>query len=365
MLFLFFLILIFLFLIINLQFYISIKNVFSSKGTFGEKNVQTSETKFSVVIAAKNEAENIPSLLSSLKNLDYPEDYFEVIVIDDYSTDNTFSVAQSYVGKTKNFSVFRNDNERTGKKSALTFGISKAVNTFVLITDADCRPEPSWIKAFSNKFIEGYDFLFGIAPFYKNKSLINHIACFENLRSSILTLTASKLGLPYSAAARNFGFRKSSFEKIKGYSNTLETLSGDDDLLLREAVKNKMKIGIVTEKDSFVYSSTKNSLKEYLNQKSRHTKTSFYYLRSSKIFLALWHLTNIAFLFSPVLSFTNIVFIFPFFLKMISDIILIKSHQKKFNYEFNVLQIIYLQILYEIFLIINFINALFRKNKWE
>ena len=323
------------------------------------------ESKISIVIAAKNEAENIPSLLSSLKNLNYPEDYFEVILIDDNSTDETLNIAQSYIGKIKNFSVFKNDSNGTGKKNALTLGISKAVNPFILITDADCKPESKWLKSFSNSFNEEYDFLFGIAPFYKKESLVNHITCFENLRTSFLTLTAAKLGIPYSAAARNFGFRKSSFEKVKGYSNTLETSSGDDDLLLREAVKNKMKIGVVTERDSFVYSSTKDSLKEYVRQKSRHTKTSFYYLPSSKIFLATWHLLNITFLFSPVLSFINIIFIFPFLFKIISDIILIKSHQKKINYDFNIIQIIYLQVFYELFLIINFINALFRKDKWK
>jgi hypothetical protein len=357
MLFLILSILTLLYFLINTLIYISTKIILS------ENTTQAPEIKVSLIIAAKNEAENIPSLLSSLQNLDYPEDHFEVIVIDDNSTDETFNIVQTYAGKIKNFSVF--NNEGIGKKNALTFGISKANNPLILITDADCRPEPNWLKAFSNKFNDGYDFLFGIAPFYNNKSLINRISCFENLRSSILSLTAAKLGIPYSASARNFGFKKSSFEKIKGYSNTMETLSGDDDLLLREAVKNKMKIGVFTEKDSFVYSSTKNSLKEYLRQKSRHTKTSFYYLTSSKIFLGVWHLTNIAFLFSPVLIFINSIFILPFVFKIIFDVFLIKTHQKKFTYNFNVLQILYLQVFYELLLIINFFNALFSKDEWK
>jgi cellulose synthase/poly-beta-1,6-N-acetylglucosamine synthase-like glycosyltransferase len=357
MLLLILLILVLLFLLINILFHISIKKIF-----WGNP-IQTSQANISVIVAAKNEAENIPLLLSSLQNLNYSEEDFEVIVVDDNSTDETFETTRSYTGQINNFSVFQ--NERKGKKNALTFGICKADNPFILITDVDCRPESSWLKAYSNKFRDGYDFLFGIAPFYKHTSLINHLACFENLRSSLLTLTALKLGMPYSAAARNFGFRKSSFEKIKGYSNTMETLSGDDDLLLREAIKNRMKIGVVAEKHSFVYSYTKNSLKEYLRQKSRHTKTSFYYLTSSKIFLGAWHLINIVFLFSPILLFINNVFILPFIFKMASDIILIKSHQKKFTYNFNVLQIIYLQVFYELLLIINFFNAIFRKDKWK
>ena len=88
--------------------------------------------------------------------------------------------------------------------------------------------------------------LFGIAPFYQKKNLVNKISCFENLRSSVLSFSMASIGLPYTAAARNFGFSKNAFESLGGYSKTKDTKSGDDDLLLREAVKNKLKIGVVT-----------------------------------------------------------------------------------------------------------------------
>ena len=187
----------------------------------------------------------------------------------------------------------------------------------------------------------------------------------ENIRSSILTFTAAIIGIPYSAAARNFGFKKSSFEKIKGYSNTTETLSGDDDLLLREAVKNKMKIGFITKKESFVYSRTKSTLKEYLNQKARHTQTSLHYLTQHKLFLGFWHLLNLFFLFSPILIFVDSIFLSLFLIKIITDIVIVFNLQKYFGYNFNPVKIFYLQIMYEIFLIINFVNSLFGKSDWK
>src|ERR1039458_5812456 len=118
----------------------------------------------------------------------------------------------------------------------------------------------------------------------------------------MLLFIASKLHLPYSAAARNFGFRKSSFYKIKGYENIQETLSGDDDLLIREAVKNKMRIEYIPNKDAAVYSASKETLKEYLIQRTRHTKTSIYYLPVHKIILGGWHIINLAALFSLFLG---------------------------------------------------------------
>ena len=207
--------------------------------------------------------------------------------------------------------------------------------------------------------------LFGIAPFYQNKTLINRIACFDNLRNSLLSLSMSSLGLPYTAAARNFGFTKKAFESLGGYSKTKDTISGDDDLLLREAVKKKMKIGLVTEPDSFVYSETKTSFREYLQQRARHTQTSFHYLKKHQLILGFWHLLNLFFLFSPLLIFTDPLFGVLLPAKLIIDIAIIKSTQKKFGYRFSIPEIFYLQIFYEILLIVHFFNARFSEIKWK
>ena len=203
----------------------------------------------SIVIALKNEEENIETLLASLSKLDYPTDFFEVIFIEDNSEDGTYRTIFEQIKEFENFKVYKLQNEnKSGKRNALEVGISKSIHPYILITDADCEPQKDWLKAYSNKFADGFEFIFGIAPFYREKSLVNRISCFENLRNSILTFFTANIGLTHSAAARNFGFKKTSFEKVGGYSKTTDTLSGDDDLLLREAVKNHLKIGTVTAK---------------------------------------------------------------------------------------------------------------------
>ncbi len=234
-----------------------------------------------------------------------------------------------------------------------------------MITDADCRPESGWMMKASEKFSDGFDLIFGIAPFYEFNSPVNKISCFENLKNSILSFGLAGKGIYYSAAARNFGFRRDSFEKIKGYSNTTETLSGDDDLLIREAVKNKLKIGILNSEGSKVYSKTKDTFREYFAQRSRHTKTSFYYLPGVQAVLGTWHLTNILLLFALLASLFNPVFIIPFAVKIIFDILISSKLQGIFGYRFKISEIFALQVTYEIFLIINFINAAFRKDKWQ
>lgn len=233
-----------------------------------------------------------------------------------------------------------------------------------MITDADCQPQPGWIKAFSGMFARNYDFIFGPAPFKQSNKLINKISCFENLRSSVLIFSAAELNLPYSAAARSFGFKKVSFEKIGGFKNTAETLSGDDDMLLREAIRHKMNISTINEKEAYVYSDTVSSFKGYFQQKARHTKTSIHYLLSRQLFLGGWHLLNIICLILPVAAIISPFFLLPAAVKILLDFTIIKYSSGKYDYRFNYLEIFYLQILYEVFIITNFLGALLKKDSW-
>lgn len=339
----------------------SIKRIFARYYSPAKPNII-----LSVIIAAKNEVENIAALIESLSNQLYPSNLFEVIIIDDDSSDDTLNKATSLTKELDNFSVYKvADKKFPGKKGALQLGIEKAKNPFILITDADCQPESKWIESFAKKLDSEIDFVFGISPFIQNISIVNRISCFENLRSSLLTFSAANLGLPYSAAARSFGFKKDSFERLFGYKNTTETLSGDDDLLLREAIKHKMKIDVVADNNSFVYSNTPKSFTNYLKQKRRHTSTSLHYLLIHKLFLGLWHLINLFMLFSPVLIIFNTKFLILFFVKIFADIYLISSTKDYFNYKFNFVEIILYQIVYEILLIINFFNSIFRKVEWK
>jgi cellulose synthase/poly-beta-1,6-N-acetylglucosamine synthase-like glycosyltransferase len=340
--------------------------VYSLKRLNAAGKNENNQVNISIIIAAKNEAENIDGLIESIKKLDCPTEIFEVIIVDDNSVDDTLKKLISNSASINNFSFYDLKSfGKAGKREALTLGINNSNHPFILITDADCRPERNWLNFYSNKFDQGYDLLFGIAPFYQHKTIVNKISCFENLRSSILSFSMACVGLPYTAAARNFGFTKKAFESLGGYSNTKDTLSGDDDLLLREAIKKKMKIGVVTESDSFVYSEAKKTFKEYIQQKARHTQTSFHYLKKHQIILGFWHLLNLSFLFSPLLMFFNPLWGILLPAKLLTDIMVVNLKQKKFGYSFSIIEILYLQLFYEILLVIHLFNARFSEVKWK
>ena len=357
------------FIIAILIVYITTIIIFNNgiKKAFVPYSSEAINIKVSIVIAAKNEERKIEALITALENQDYPKDMFEVIIVDDHSKDATLAVTKSLISDKPYISVLSQSN--TGlppKKGALALGIENAVNDFILITDADCTPLPGWIKAFVSQFRDGYDFLIGAAPFHqKNNSDINSFVCFENLRTTLLTFSAAALGMPFSASARSFGFKKDSFNKLEGYKHTLQTIGGDDDLLLQEAVKNNMSVGTVTDRKAFVYSDTPFRFKEYSQQKKRHLKTSHYYLLKNKIFVGYWHIINILFLFSILLVPFSIYFISLFAVKMILDYKIIKKRQSELAYNFSDYEIPLLQFLYELMTIYHFLNSFTKLKRWK
>jgi cellulose synthase/poly-beta-1,6-N-acetylglucosamine synthase-like glycosyltransferase len=339
---------------------------FKEKIGGGDVEFSFKQVGISIIIAAKNEANNIKNLVESLKNLEYQTEKFEVIFVDDHSTDKTIIEIQKSIDGSKNFRmILLSESEIGGKRNAITKGIEMARYQNILITDADCRPEPNWLMAYSKNFIGDVDFIFGVAPFKQNNFLVSKITCFENLRSSILTFAFAGLGLPYSAAARNLGFTKRAFANVGGYSKTKQTLSGDDDLILREAVKNKLKIVPLTDRGSYVYSEAKKTFKDYLNQKARHTQTSLHYLLRHKLILGFWHLLNLLSLFSVLLMIFNPLWGILFASKLIVDLSVIKINERKFGYSFRLFDVIFLQIVYELMLVLHFTNARFTKIKWR
>ncbi len=331
-----------------------------------KQNLAGGVVNVSIVIAARNEEKNITGLINSLKSIDYPFQNFEVIIVDDNSTDDTYICIEKEIIGQSDYSLIKASGKIfPAKKGALQLGIEKAKYPFIMITDADCIIKPDWLKMFSQKFDADCDFVFGIAPLLNSGGFTGELASFESLKSSMLSFSAAALNFPYSAAARSFGFKKKSFEDVSGYKNTLETLSGDDDLLLREAIKHKMKIGTVTNNNAFVYSEAKENFKEYLGQKSRHTETSLYYSSGRQAALTAWHLINILSLLSVFMLFLNWHLALPFFVKIIVDIFFTFSVQKKLGYQFKLYKILFYQIVYELMLIVNFFNALFLKKEWK
>ncbi|MCF8266332.1 MAG: glycosyltransferase [Melioribacteraceae bacterium] len=321
----------------------------------------------SIVVSLKNESGNIENLINSLANLDYPADKFEAIFVDDNSSDNTFELLRNYTSRINHFRVLKSNYiGNFGKKYALDYGISESRFDLIVFTDADCTYGSNWLNTFSQMF-EANDVVIGCAPYWCNpeSTFMQLYFCFENMRNHIITFAAANLGIPYSAASRSFGFRKSAFLAVNGYQDLYKYKSGDDDLLLQKFIQAKYNINAFTNTSAFAVSEPPKRLNSYLKQRSRHVSTSARYSTKVKLFLAIWHILNIVFACSFLFSFFHPFFVIPTLLKILIDIQSGKRFEKEFNLRFSFTQIFTFSFLYEILLVVNYWNSRTKSIVWK
>ncbi len=264
----------------------------------------------SVIIPARNEAINIVDCLNSIKNIDYPADKWEVIVVDDRSEDSTFMFAELFKEKIPNLKVIRitSENKETApKKYAIETAIREAAGDIILTTDADCRPGKEWVSEIVSYFDEDTAMVAGLSPLIdsKNKdSLLNSFQFVESISLGGLSAASISLGFPLTCTARNLAYKKEVFEKIGGYGEYRYYLSGDDDLLMhRIRKKTDGKIKYAATKGSVVPSAPAKSFKEFAYSRLRHSsKAALYplYVKIVSLFLYLFNL-SISVIFVPLI----------------------------------------------------------------
>ena len=321
----------------------------------------------SVLVCAKNEAENLQKFLPSILDQEYPN--FEVILINDSSHDETLDVMKSFKAKYSNVKivdVVPVEKFWGNKKYALTLGIKAASNEYLLFTDADCKPiSKQWIKAMSSHFTNTKTIVLGYGAYKKQKnSLINKLIRFETLFTAIQYFSYAKIGIPYMGVGRNLGYKKETFFSASGFMSHMSIRSGDDDLFVNQ-VANSKNTSICFSKESFTESIPETSFKSWLNQKKRHVSASKHYKLKHKLLLSFFYLSQILFW---VLSIVLIAFLYNwmavlslFMLRIILQYISIGYSAKKLD----ALDTIALLPFLEVFLIISqlviFISNLFKK----
>ncbi len=228
--------------------------------------------KVSVLIAARNEAGNITRCLTAMTRQDYPTERWELIVVDDNSTDETRSEVRAFRDKFHEMKMLSVDSPPVGvapKKHALTKGIMVAEGEIILTTDADCVPSTGWISSMVSHFEEGVDAVAGISPL-AGKGLVGKLAGLDSLINAVVSAGSIGQGHPVTVAGRNFGFRRSSFLKIGGYGENIHGASGDDDLLLQRISRHGGKVRFSSNIAAHVRSDAPPTLGAWWRMKRRH-----------------------------------------------------------------------------------------------
>lgn len=247
----------------------------------------------SVIISYKNAEATIAQTINTILAQDYPT--FEVIAINDYSIDYSATIVHNI--KDTRLTTLNASVDIPGKKSALTQAISHAKYEILLFTDADCLPySDQWIRLMTSKLgAESHnEIVLGYGPMYATETWINTFARYETILTAMQYFTYSMYQLTYMGVGRNLMYKKSTFDRIQGFTRHVDIMSGDDDLFISEASNDKNTV-IMTQRNSFVYSASKESLSAFIRQKSRHVSTSFHYRWIHKVLLAAFAVSQIIF----------------------------------------------------------------------
>ncbi len=233
----------------------------------------------SIIICARNEDKVITNLLKSLEAIEYPADKYEVLLINDDSSDSTEKIMKDFSFKHSNWKQYdhiKKENSPKGKKGALTFGINQSKGEIILVTDADCIVQPNWIQSMVSCFDKYTGMVLGYSPVKKRKDLLSIYQRFDTLCEGTTAVASVAYNKPTHSNARNLAFRKIVFDEVGGYESVGHIDTGDD-FYLSKLIKEKTnwKFNYNTNQQSFVYTDEIISIRKFLHQQLRRNSKAF------------------------------------------------------------------------------------------
>ncbi|MBD3289675.1 glycosyltransferase, partial [candidate division KSB1 bacterium] len=288
----------------------------------------------SVVIPARNEADNIEDCLNALVQQSYPKEKIEIIVVNDHSTDATSAIIDHYQTDYENINALhltqRSENI-SPKKYAISRGIEQSTHDIVLTTDADCIVPKSWLHNMMHYFEEDVGVVCGFVAFNKKKetTIFHKVQSLEFL--SLVIAGAGSIGsdLPLIGNGANLAYRRSVFEEVDGFAGHEGLISGDDDLFIQKVARTTdWHIRFAAENSATVSANPVHTLRQFLNQRSRwaskgihyHNPLFVIYLISVYLFYAiLFFCIPLSFFYSKLMP----VVLIAFSLKIIADFLLL------------------------------------------
>lgn len=327
----------------------------------------------SIIICAKNEEENLRNFLTSVLEQDYPE--FEVIVVNDCSEDNTYSVLGELLQGYPHLricDISRDPKFSHNKKFAQFIGIKAAKNELLLFTDADCHPESDkWAEGMTSHFDEKTEFVLGYGGYETGKGILNRYIRYDTMMIALQYTGMALRGMPYMGVGRNLAYRRSVFFNNKGFGSHSHLVSGDDDLFVNKLAR-RQNTAVEIRSETHTRSVPPSSFAELFRQKRRHLTTANHYKLRDRIILFTEPATRTLFYISLVILISRLYLwqfaVAVFAARLILQSVTIKLATKRFNepgiFIFSVFFDIFSQFLNLTFYMSNYLQS-HVKNQWK
>lgn len=326
----------------------------------------------SVIIAARNEHDNLMRNLPAILNQDYPD--FEVVVVNDCSWDSSQSLLeemQKEHPRLKVCQLVEQEKYPTGKKFAITIGVKAAKHDLLVFTDADCEPaSDQWLRLMQSRFTQGKEIVLGYSPYKKEAGFLNRYIRFETLMTALFYFSRALMNNAFMGVGRNMAYRKELFFRYKGFASHQHILSGDDDLFVNETA-TATNVAIETDPASFVFTDAKKTYESWSRQKSRHMTTGKHYKGKDKVALGLYYASLMLFYGSLIALLIVNIQLWPivagiFALRFISQEIVFYMAAKKLKCVSLLWSVILMDFLYVFYLLVFGTKGLFarKRKRW-
>lgn len=270
----------------------------------------------SVIVPARNEEKNIARCLSALLNQTYPAELYEIILVNDNSTDNTLAIANSFAEKDTRLRLMNTSEafKITGKQRALDTGIHESKGELILSTDADCKVPPEWIENIVREFSPEIGFVAGysiidegaVSHHSRLKRTFIKLQSLEVLAIQLTSVGSMAQGFIWACTGCNLAYRKAVYDEL-GSFGALGLTVADDSLLLQWVDrKTKWKVKPI---QSAVFVIPMMTVRKFLDQSIRWTSSNLQYRASHIVFNAMTFMIN---LLLPLLIGLSIFGIIPY-----------------------------------------------------
>lgn len=347
---------------------------------FKAEDIKT-ETKFSIIIPFRNEAENLPELLASIKTIKYPKSHFEIIFVDDDSSDDSVAIIKQVLNTIpKKIRITRTDikvikNVRTSnspKKDAITSAIKTAKFNWIVTTDADCVLPKLWLDTL-DCFIQKKQCKMVVAPvtYFKVNSFLKRFQLLDFLSLIGATIGGFGIGKPFLCNGANLAYSKALFLELNGFNGNNTIASGDDIFLLEKAIKkNKNAVMFLKSRAAIVKTKPQQTLQALISQRKRWAaKTTNYNSVFGKLVGIIVLFINASLVAGLVLVLLGLVhfkiLLSVFIIKNLVDFLLIYKTSRFFKQENYLSSFLFSGLLYPFFSVYIACISLFTKYKWK
>ncbi len=249
----------------------------------------TISTAISIVIPVRNEEKHIENLLYHLLSQHYPEDQYEIIIVNDHSIDRTVAVIKN-MAEDKRIVLLELEEGVIGKKSALTLGIKHAKGQLIVSTDADCHPGRYWLQTLASFYDKGrYKMISAAVAIENPKGFAGHFQALEFL--SLVGSGGGSIGAgsPIMCNGANLAFEKEAFHEVGAYRGN-KHIPGGDDIFLLEKFSRHFKAGSICfakDRRAIVYTGASESIMDFFRQRIRWVAKSPGYRNPAMISTAI------------------------------------------------------------------------------